>query len=129
MISRRRLLAAAPALLASQRGSAGTAEMLTVHTFGDSILDCGHYNAHGVHPGQLIVRNNDMLFPEFKGRDVQTRRPARLEHRAKDGATISGLPLQTRTLEIRGEALALVTIGSNDLLGGLGGERARNERL
>ncbi len=96
--------------------------MLTVYTFGDSVLDCGHYNAHGVHPGKLVVRNDDELFPEFKGRDLQTRHPARLEHRAGDGATVSGLPLQTRTLEVPGEAVALVTVGGNDLLGGLGGD-------
>jgi lysophospholipase L1-like esterase len=96
--------------------------MLTVCTFGDSVLDCGHYNAYGVHPGQLVVRNDDKLFPEFKGRDLQTHRPARLDHRARDGATVSGLSLQTRTLEAHGEAVALVTVGGNDLLGGLGGD-------
>ena len=76
-----------------------------------------------MHPGGLLVRNDDTLFPEFKGQDLQTtHRPARLEHRARDGARISGLPLQTRTLAIRGEAVALVTIGGNDLLGGLAGD-------
>src|SRR5919205_22318 len=108
MISRRRWLAAAPAVLLGRRESADAADTLTVYTFGDSILDCGRYNAHGVHPGQLVVRNNDKLFPEFKGRDVQTHRPARLEHRARDGATLSKLPLQSRTLSVRGEAVALV---------------------
>src|SRR5207248_1660995 len=45
----------------------------TLYTFGDSILDCGHYNAHGVTPGGLLVRNDDRLFPEFRGRDLATR--------------------------------------------------------
>jgi hypothetical protein len=45
----------------------------TLVTFGDSILDSGHYNAHGVHPGGLIVRNDDALFPEFRGRDLPVR--------------------------------------------------------
>jgi len=31
-------------------------QMLTVYTFGDSILDCGRYNQFGIHPGQLLVR-------------------------------------------------------------------------
>jgi hypothetical protein len=44
------------------------------YTFGDSILDCGRYNAYGVHPGQLIVRNDDRLFPEFKGLDLSSSR-------------------------------------------------------
>ncbi len=128
MISRRRLLAAAPVLLGGHRKSANAAETLTVCTFGDSILDCGHYNAYGVHPGQLVVRNDDKLFPEFKGRDLQSHRPARLEHRARDGATIDSLPLQARTLKVRGEAVALVTIGGNDLIGGLGGDQGPGMR-
>ena len=123
MISRRRWLAAAPAMLLGGRSSAEAAETLTVYTFGDSILDCGHYNPHGVHPGQLVVRNHDTLFPEFRRRDLETRRPARLEHRARDGATMSSLPLQTRALAVRGEAVALVTIGGTDLLAGLAGDK------
>jgi acyl-CoA thioesterase I len=124
MISRRRWLAAAPGLLlGGRREPADAAETLTFYTFGDSILDCGHYNPHRVHPGQLVMRNNDKLFPEFKGRHLDTRRPARLDHRAPDGARMSTLPLQTRTLAVRAEAVALVTIGGNDLLGGLGGDK------
>jgi hypothetical protein len=65
--------------------------VITVYTFGDSILDCGHYNAHGVTPGALLVRNDDALFPEFRGRDLSARGQARLVHRARDGATVDGL--------------------------------------
>ena len=93
--------------------------MLTVYTFGDSILDCGHYNAAGVHPGELLVRNDDRLFPEFRGQDLAARGPARLEHRALDGATLAQLGPQMRGLEVAGPALALLTIGGNDLLMGL----------
>jgi hypothetical protein len=93
--------------------------MLTVYTFGDSILDSGAYNAFGVHPGQLIVRNDDALFPEFRGRDLQSHRPARLEHRARDGSTVAELPAQARKITPEGECVALVTVGGNDLLLGL----------
>ncbi|MEA2574725.1 MAG: hypothetical protein QOH93_2023 [Chloroflexia bacterium] len=93
--------------------------MLTVVTFGDSILDCGHYNQYGVHPGQLIVRNDDRLFPEFKGNDLTSHREARLEHRAVDGARAPGLQSQARGLSVDGPAVAMLTIGGNDLLGGL----------
>ena len=93
--------------------------MLTVYTFGDSILDCGHYNEHGVTPGQLLVRNDDRLFPEFRRQDLTSRVPARLEHRARDGATVRGLPSQAAGLSVQGPALALLTIGGNDLLTGL----------
>ena len=89
-------------------------------TFGDSILDCARYNDYGVTPGQLLVRNDDRLFPEFRGRDLQSRGPARLEHRARDGATVGGLASQAAGLTVDDdEAVALVTIGGNDLLQGL----------
>lgn len=101
------------------RGSGENKDMVMLYTFGDSILDCGHYNAQGVHPGQLLVRNDDQLFPEFKGKDLASRGPARLEHRAQDGATVSGLPGQARGLRVEGPAVAIMTIGGNDLITGL----------
>jgi acyl-CoA thioesterase I len=93
--------------------------MVTLSTFGDSILDCGIYNDLGVHPGQLLVRNRDDLFPDFAGQDLASRGPARLEHRAIDGSTVAGLPHQTRDLAPAGDAIAILTIGGNDLLQGL----------
>ena len=97
--------------------------MLTVVTFGDSILDCARYNDYGVHPGQLIVRNDDRLFPEFEGRDLCSREPAAIVHRAQDGARIDDLPRQVRGLRIADPAVALITIGGNDLLAGLASDR------
>ena len=94
--------------------------MFTLYTFGDSILDCGGYNALGLTPGGLIVRNDDRAFPEFLGQDLSTLGPARLVERARDGADVSGLPSQARGLTTPdGPAAAIVTIGGNDLLGGL----------
>jgi acyl-CoA thioesterase-1 len=107
------------ALSALAGGARSRSRMLTVYTFGDSILDCGHYNPHGVHPGQLLIHNDDRLFPEFIGRDLASRGPARLVHRAVDGATVAGLPAQMRGLQPAGESLALLTVGGNDLLRGL----------
>ena len=98
-------------------------EVFTVYTFRDSILDCARYNEYGVHPGQLIVRNDDGLFPDFKGRDLSSSAPARLDHRARDGATVDDLPRQGRVLDLSGPAAALVTIGGNDLLTGLAADR------
>jgi acyl-CoA thioesterase-1 len=100
----------------------GDQVMVTLYTFGDSILDCGHYNQYGVHPGGLIVRNDDRLFPEFKGQDLASRNSSsRLEHRAQDGATVEGLPAQVRGLKVatEGRSIAIVTVGGNDLLRGL----------
>jgi hypothetical protein len=95
-------------------------ESTTVFTFGDSILDCGGYNALGVTPGRLLIKNDDGLFPEFRGRDLSVLLgPCVLEHHAVDGARISSLFSQARGLIAIGRSLALVTIGGNDLLGGL----------
>jgi lysophospholipase L1-like esterase len=104
------------ALLGCNRQEQG---MLTLYTFGDSILDCGRYNEFGVHPGQLLVQNDDRLFPEFQGQDLKSRQPARLEHRARDGATVDSMLAQVQGLRVEGKAIALITIGGNDLLRGL----------
>lgn len=66
--------------------------MLTLYTFGDSILDCGWHNDVGLNPGQLLVRNDDRRFPEFRGRDLTARGPICLVHRAVD-YTDHGEPL------------------------------------
>jgi lysophospholipase L1-like esterase len=81
----------------------------TLFTFGDSVT-----------PGALLVRNDDGLFPEFQGRDLTSLLgPCELEHHAVDGARIPSLFNQVRMLISFGPAIALVTIGGNDLLGGL----------
>jgi hypothetical protein len=109
-------------LLAALGGIAGREagpQVFTLFTFGDSVLDCGHYNDRGVHPGQLLVRNDDALFPEFKGKDLQSRGPAQLEHRAVDGSTVANLSAQARGVTSAARGAALLTVGGNDLLRGL----------
>ena len=94
-------------------------------TFGDSILDCARYNARGVHPGQLLVQNDDQLFPDFAGRDLRSRGPAVLRHRAVDGATVASLPAQASGLQPVRHGAALLTVGGNDLLQGLAADTGR----
>jgi acyl-CoA thioesterase I len=102
------------------------AAAVALYTFGDSVLDCGHYNAYGVHPGQLIVENDDRLFPEFSGRDLRSRGPAHLTHRATDGATVDSLPGQASGIgNAPPRSIALLTIGGNDLLRGLAADATR----
>src|SRR4051794_6145800 len=93
--------------------------MLTVHTFGDSILDCARYNSHRVDPGGLLVRNYDRLFPEFRDRDLSAKGPCALSHHAVDGSVVADLPGQVVGLKVDGRSIALLTIGGNDLLMGL----------
>jgi len=120
-LSRRTVLrACVSALLSSGLLGAGwRRRMLTVFTFGDSVLDCGHYNRYGVSPGALLVRNRDELFPEFRGQDLHSLGGARLVHRAQDGGTVDSLPGQLRGVASLGESVALVSVGGNDLLRGL----------
>jgi lysophospholipase L1-like esterase len=113
------ILAGGAGLLGLLHYSRREQTMVTLYTFGDSILDCARYNELGIHPGQLLVHNDARLFPEFQGQDLQSRGQARLEHRARDGATVTGLPSQVQGLHVEGRALALITIGGNDLLRGL----------
>ena len=75
--------------------------------------DCARYNTHRVAPAQLLLRNDDVLFPSFKGRDLASKGiEARLVERARDGATAADLEAQLRGLEVAPEpAIALVTGG------------------
>lgn len=93
--------------------------MLTLYTFGDSVLDCRWYNDAGLDPGQLLVRNDDRRFPEFLGKDLSSHGPAALAHRAVDGATVEDLPAQARKLPPAEHGIAILTVGGNDLLRGL----------
>jgi lysophospholipase L1-like esterase len=77
------------------------------------------YNEFGIHPGQLLVHNDQRLFPKFQGQDLQSRGAARIEHRARDGAMVTGLRSQAQGLYVKERAIALITIGGNDLLRGL----------
>lgn len=127
--SRRSFIGLSAAMLGSGSGGAAAAQAVTLFTFGDSILDCGHYNAHGVHPAGLLVKNDDTLFPDFRGQDLQSRGSARLQHRAVDGATVDSLARQAQGVRApAGPALALLTVGGNDLLRGLAGDTGEGLR-
>jgi acyl-CoA thioesterase-1 len=93
--------------------------MRTLYTFGDSMLDCSHYNDERVSPGTLLCENRDDLFPEFVGEDLRSVGPVTLAHRARDGAVLHGLRAQYPRKAQPESACAIITIGGNDLLQGL----------
>ena len=71
----------------------------------------------------LLYRNDDRLWPEFRGRDLRTRYPSlQYEDLASDGATTPTLLRQVEMVDESDEpTLATITIGGNDLLGFIGG--------
>jgi acyl-CoA thioesterase-1 len=73
----------------------------------------------------LLGRNDDRLFPEFHRRDLSNRGRTVLEHRARSGARVDGLAAQARAVRPAEHAVALITIGGNDLLGGLAMSQGR----
>jgi lysophospholipase L1-like esterase len=79
------------------------------------------YNEHGVMPADLLAHNDDVLFPEFRGHDLSTilSSGVSVDHRARDGATISDLPAQLHAMSVQAEDVVLMSIGGNDLLAGL----------
>ena len=98
---------------------------LSIYTFGDSILDCGRYNRLGITPGQLLLENNDELYPLFKDKTLPNLlgRDCILNEYANDGSTVVLIPKQTNNLVIPEEevnnSIALLTVGGNDMLCGL----------
>src|SRR3954468_20819006 len=111
----RRIFCIGSVSLAAGARSAATQHEFTLVTFGDSILDCGHYNSAGVHPAAQILRNDDARFPEFRGQDLASRHPAKLAHRARDGATVDGLMSQLERIgRIEAPGAIMLTVGGND---------------
>ncbi|MGE0492577.1 MAG: SGNH/GDSL hydrolase family protein [Vulcanimicrobiota bacterium] len=84
---------------------------------GDSILS-DDFPGPGLGAASLLLTNDDMRFPDFRGRDLRTRRKgltsnvvARTGWRVKDLLSrLEGLP------PVRVLSLVVVTVGGNDLL-------------
>lgn len=94
---------------------------LTLYTYGDSILDSGKYNQLKTNAAMLLARNNDTAFPEFRGQDLTTVVGGSVDivHHARDGSTTTGLGEQGLTDHPSGPALAIITVGGNDLIRGM----------
>jgi lysophospholipase L1-like esterase len=66
----------------------------------------------------LLMRNDDQLWPEFRGRDLRIP----FDDLTSDGATTHSLLLQVDRVTPREErTLVTITAGGNDLLGNIGG--------
>ena len=91
--------------------------------------------ATGLGAASLLARNDDIVWPEFAGRDLTTLHPG-VETRllAEDGATtetvIASQLDALETLDSKGESLVTLTVGGNDLLGLIGASPGDgNDRL
>ncbi|HYC89639.1 MAG TPA: SGNH/GDSL hydrolase family protein [Thermoanaerobaculia bacterium] len=78
----------------------------------------GKYSTDKLGAASLLCRNDDKLWPEFKGRDLQGMRCLDL---TADGATTVSLLRQVEQIKPSDEAtLVTITAGGNDLLGVIG---------
>lgn len=78
----------------------------------------GKYSTDQLGAASLLCRNDDKMWPEFKGRDLQ---PMRCLDLTADGATTVSLLRQVEQIEPSDEpALVTITAGGNDLLGAIG---------
>lgn len=70
----------------------------------------------------LLYRNDDKLWPDFKGRDLRSlMRGVELEDLTSDGATTRSLLMQVGRIAKSDEpTLVTITAGGNDLLGEIG---------
>lgn len=91
--------------------------------------------ARGLGAASLLARNDDIVWPEFAGRDLVTRNPG-IDCRflAEDGATtetvIASQLDMLETLDPSAETLVTLTVGGNDLLGLIGASPGDgNDRL
>ena len=75
----------------------------------------------------LLYKNDDKLWPEFRGRDLRSRDSAiQMVDLASDGATTPTLLRQIdRVTKSDEPTLVTITIGGNDLLGMIGTRGAR----
>jgi hypothetical protein len=91
-----------------------------VYFLGDSVFDCGRYNAHRETPGNLLYRNNDNLFPSFRGKDLRSQfTKYNIRDLSIDGSIIEDLLQQYRGALFSRDDIALFSVGGNDFLHGL----------
>jgi len=83
---------------------------------GDS-LGAGYYATPGHSYRALLVKNDDALYPAYKGKDLQSRFPKlTVVDRAKSGATTSDVVLQAvgAPANPAGDTLVVISAGGND---------------
>ena len=87
---------------------------------GDS-LSIDAYAGPGLGAASLLFRNNDELYPEFKGSDLfNYNAKCRFLNLAKDGGTLQSTISAVESLQPLGSSvLVTLTVGGNDLLAGL----------
>lgn len=74
-------------------------------------------SSSGKGAASLLMKNDDELWPEFRGRDLSSQGVTRFINLTADGATTHGLPGQVSRITPSDEpTLVTLTIGGNDLI-------------
>jgi hypothetical protein len=99
------------------QGSPPTLTNLTLFVnLGDSI-GAGYYASSGHSYRALLVKNDDLLYPVYKGRDLASRFPSiKIVDKAKSGAVTSEVVAQALSVtgNAVGNTLVVVSAGGND---------------
>src|SRR3954469_9925771 len=99
-----------------------------IYFLGDSVFDCGRFNAERATPGSLLSQNRDDLFPAFQGQDLKSRFPLyQVRDLSIDGARIEDLLLQYRGAFFAPSDVVIFSVGGNDFLNGLYQDRDGTE--
>lgn len=82
----------------------------------------GRFSTDRLGAASLLARNDDTLWPEFQGRDLNTLMPSlKADDLTADGATTESLLRQVERIPPGDEpTLVTITAGGNDLLGEIG---------
>lgn len=101
----------------------GDSISIDIYPFHDAELRyAGRYSTQDLGAASLLMKNDDRLWPEFRGRDLQSLiRGIEASDLTADGATTHSLLRQVEGITPSDEStLVTITIGGNDLLGQIG---------
>jgi len=94
----------------------GLSNLTLFVNLGDS-LAAGYYAGSGLSYKALLVKNNDALYPQYKGKDLKSRFPGlKVVDRSKSGAVTKEIMAQGKSVSGNpaGNTLVVISAGGND---------------